>query len=68
MKGDPMDQLLTPAEVANMLGISEITLKRYRLDGSGPQPVFISPRIIRYNPQVVADWLTEREEAHDSGS
>ena len=61
-----MDKLLTPTEVAEILGISEITLKRYRLEGTGPQPSFISPRTIRYAPVAETAWLEKRK--HNDGS
>ena len=56
-----MSELLTPAEVAIMLGISETMLKRYRLKGTGPQPTFISPRIIKYRPEAITAWIDKQE-------
>lgn len=51
--------LMTPTEVAERLRISEITLKRWRLDGYGPKPYFLSPRTIRYRPAEVDQWLMD---------
>lgn len=55
------EPLLTPEEVAEMLGISETTLKRWRLDGEGPPAVFLSPRTIRYSPEAVAAWMDDQK-------
>lgn len=60
------EQLLTPADVAKQLGISEITLKRMRLDGEGPPAIFLSVRTIRYRQAEVTKWLDERKQpTHD---
>jgi len=56
------DRLLTPAEVAERLGISESTLKRQRIQGQGPPAVYLSARTIRYREQAVATWLMQQQE------
>ena len=56
------EQLLTPADVAVILGISQNTLKRMRLDKKGPPAVYLSARTIRYHPDKVAEWITNNEE------
>lgn len=65
-----MDQLLHPAEVAKLLGVSQTTLTRYRLEGTGPPAVYLSARTIRYRPKEVAQWLEtkrkDKEDDHDS--
>ncbi len=56
------EQLLTPEQVATILGISQNTLKRMRLDKKGPPAVYLSARTIRYHPDKVAEWITNSEE------
>ncbi len=58
------EPLLKPADVALLLGISEITLKRMRLDGKGPPAVYLSARTIRYHPETVAEWIENNEETN----
>ena len=55
------DDLLTPAQVAEKLGVSEITLKRMRLKGEGPPAVFLSARTIRYRPGAVREWMIQNQ-------
>ena len=69
-----MSQLLTPAEVAYMLDVSEITLKRMRLAGTGPPAVYLSARTIRYQPHLVSEWIDDNttikegtDDNHNSG-
>lgn len=40
--------LLTKAELALLLGVSARTLERWRTAGTFPEPVALSPRVIRY--------------------
>ncbi len=56
------EQLLTPQQVAEILGISMNTLKRMRLDKKGPPAVYLSARTIRYHPDKVAEWITNNME------
>ena len=58
------EQLLTPSEVSKILGISQNTLKRMRLDKKGPPAVYLSARTIRYHPDKVAEWITHNEEVN----
>ena len=43
-------RLLTPADVATMLGIGVRTLERWRCTGEGPRFVALSRKSIRYAP------------------
>jgi len=61
------EALLKQADVALLLGISEITLKRMRLDGKGPAAVYLSARTIRYNPGTVTEWIENNEEKNNEG-
>jgi hypothetical protein len=54
-------ELLTNAEAAALLGIRPNTLEGYRVRGIGPAFIKLNPHSsrspIRYNRQVVLDWL-----------
>jgi hypothetical protein len=52
------DVLLTEVEVARILGVAPITLKRQRLEkpGKGPSPTYLN-RLVRYRVKTIRDWL-----------
>ena len=50
-------QLLTPAEVAEMLGIKEQTLTSWRCRGSQELDYIRVGRCIRYRPEAIEDYL-----------
>lgn len=50
------DQLLTPDEVADWLGVSRKTLYKWRGMPKGP-PGFLIGGVLRYRRGDVADWL-----------
>jgi hypothetical protein len=45
---------ITPAQAAKALGVSKVSLARWRAEwkpngtGPGPEPVYITPRIVKY--------------------
>lgn len=53
------EQLLLPTEVCEKLRISIKTLERWRSEGTGPKPYFLSPRTIRYKAEDVDQWLAD---------
>ena len=54
--------LLTPAQVAGMLGVNLARLRDMRIEGTGPAFFQLSPRIVRYQRETVRAWL--RRKAH----
>ncbi len=50
-------ELMTSAEVGELLRVSQATLCRWREQGAGPQVLWLSPRIPRYSWQHVRDWM-----------
>jgi len=52
-----MDQLLTPADVAEQLQKPEKTLANWRSQGIGPKFLKLENGSIRYEPAAVSDWL-----------
>ena len=59
-----MRELLTTAELAKILGVSEVRLRQYRADGVGPDYMRIG-RSIRYQPEVVEAWLATKKVDED---
>lgn len=53
--------LLSTAEAADALGLSERTLQDWRLRGRGPRYVRMSARAVRYRPRELARWILEHE-------
>jgi len=58
--GRPIPELLLPAEVALILGVSTRTLEGWRLRGGGPAFVQISARACRYRRSVLEAWIAAR--------
>jgi len=57
MTGTP---LMPPAEVAKYLRVDLRTLQRWARAGIGPRPIRLGPRIVRYHPRDVEDWLGQQ--------
>jgi excisionase family DNA binding protein len=53
-------QLLTPADVARMLGIPERTLGQWRYVGRGPSYRVVG-RHVRYHPDDIVAWLARQK-------
>ena len=53
----PGADVLTPCEAAHVLGLSVITLARYRVLGSGPKFYKPSARVVRYRMSDVVAYL-----------
>jgi excisionase family DNA binding protein len=58
-----MDKLLTPDDIAEILGIGRETFDDIRRAGNGPREVKLGHRTIRFRPQDVDAWLIERSKA-----
>ncbi|MDN5855537.1 MAG: helix-turn-helix domain-containing protein, partial [Actinomycetia bacterium] len=54
---NPLDEQLSPAQVARMLGVTTETLRRWRRLGSGPVARRVGPRLVRYDRVAVQAWL-----------
>ena len=50
-------ELMTSAEVADLLRVSQATLCRWRERGTGPRVYWLSPRAPRYAWPDVEQWL-----------
>ncbi|MEM8575730.1 MAG: helix-turn-helix domain-containing protein [Pseudomonadota bacterium] len=63
MSSDKPSDLLTCAEVAELVGLSVNTLKVHRREGTGPKHVRLGHRTVRYRRGDVDAWVQEREVA-----
>ncbi|AFZ01419.1 helix-turn-helix transcriptional regulator [Calothrix sp. PCC 6303] len=60
-----MFQLATKQQASEILNMSFSTLKKYRLDGTwieGTHWVKLNSRCIRYNLELIQDWLHNRQD------
>ncbi|WP_277959355.1 helix-turn-helix transcriptional regulator [Frigoribacterium faeni] len=55
-----LDSLITPATLANRLGLTERTLSEKRITGTGPAFVRIG-KSVRYRPESIDAWLLAQE-------
>ncbi|MFC2925266.1 MULTISPECIES: helix-turn-helix transcriptional regulator [Hyphobacterium] len=53
------DFLLTPKQAARYLNLAEISLAKWRVDGTGPE-YFKLGRAVRYRVDSLDAWLEER--------
>jgi predicted DNA-binding transcriptional regulator AlpA len=58
------EQLLTPADVAKLLGVGVRTLERWRREGEGPRYVQLSRKTIRYREEAVAHFVRGSEKSN----
>ncbi len=56
-----MTKLLTPDEVASMLQVEKSTI--YAWTHTKQIPYLKVGRLVRFEPQTIQEWLTERREA-----
>ncbi len=52
--------LIKPAELAKCLGVSKITLWRWRNEHSIPQPIQLGPRMIGWRVSDIEIWLESK--------
>jgi excisionase family DNA binding protein len=61
-KPAPLARLLTVSELAELVGVPEKTVYRWRHRGEGPEPIRVG-RFLRFDPNDVSRWLEERKAA-----
>lgn len=59
-----MPHLLTPQAVAEVLGLTERTLERWRITGEGPRYIKLSRSTVRYLPEDLATFVADRIRAN----
>jgi predicted DNA-binding transcriptional regulator AlpA len=55
-----MDRLLTPAEAAQLLGVSEGALAQWRFRRMGPAYTKLNERAVRYSHEQLEEWVSLR--------
>lgn len=58
-------RLMTTDDLAELLGVTERTIKRWRASGDGP-PHMMFGRTVRYHPARVQAWMLAREQGTPS--
>jgi len=58
----PLARALTVTELAELVGVPEKTVYRWRHRGEGPEPIRVG-RFLRFDPNDVSRWLEERKAA-----
>jgi predicted DNA-binding transcriptional regulator AlpA len=59
MKSDKAPNVLTSRDAARMVGLSESTLAKLRLNGNGPSYCKLGRRVV-YRPTDLEEWLQSR--------
>jgi len=54
------DRLIRPKELAQILGVSNQTIWRWRRESEIPEPIFLGPRMIAWEAKVIEKWLEEK--------
>lgn len=58
--------LLKPEEVSVKLGITKLALPALRFrDKTFPQPIKVSPRVLRWDEEDIDRWLNQRKETEN---
>lgn len=57
------DQLLSKRDVARMLKVAVVTVRRWRINRMGPEYVRCGDKVIRYRMESVHRWLIQRKNA-----
>jgi hypothetical protein len=55
----PVGEILTPAQVAKLIGISSGALRQWRYQGKGPPYLAFSSRCVRYSLPALLEWLQQ---------
>lgn len=58
-------RLMTTEDLAELLGVTDRTIKRWRTTGDGP-PHMMFGRTVRYHPARVQAWMLAREQGTPS--
>jgi predicted DNA-binding transcriptional regulator AlpA len=56
-----MRRLLKSREMAEVFGLTDNTLRIWRMNGTGPPFYRVGGKAVRYSEEKVREWLEERE-------
>jgi len=54
------DKLLSIRQIAQYIGISSITIHKYRKNGKFPQPIVNQPKLIRFRKKDIDDFFKNK--------
>ena len=65
LRGEPLsnfpdERLLTIGQVAHLIGVSRMTIRRWWAAGQFPEPIKVGGRLIRWTPESVTGWVDQR--------
>ena len=63
MADEHANRLLTPAEAAEYVGLTEETLLRWRMRGQGPAFLKLGRKVVRYSRADIDAWAEARRVA-----
>ena len=56
------DRIIRPKELTELLGVTKVTIWRWwRLAGTFPEPMRLSPGVTGWRSSTIERWLDERE-------
>jgi prophage regulatory protein len=58
-------RLIRPKELAKALGVSTVTLWKWRRDKILPEPLKIGPRFVAWQPETIEKWLKAQNNSRD---
>jgi len=59
-------KLLKEAEIAERLGVSVMTLRKWRIFGKGPTFLKLGPKAVRYPEGELSRWIETRQRGGDA--
>jgi len=61
-------KFIRPHQLAKMLGVSTVTLWRWRKERILPEPLSIGPRFIGWPPSVIEQWIDDQNITKNTAS
>ncbi len=52
--------MLDTQQVADLLSVSVSTIRKWRMAGDGPPWLKLSGGVVRYDPEVLTEWIASR--------
>lgn len=64
--GGAVERLLSPAETAEILGVTSRRLSRWRIEGGGPEYIKLGHRSVRYAGEALQNFIARKTSRHTS--
>ena len=65
---DPAADIVRPRHLPQAVGLSEITIRRWRQRGEFPEPIRLGPQAIGWRRIDIDAWLASRRPANESAA